>query len=95
MFAIRSRGSGAAMSHTKSHSPCPATRSTMDEQIWRMVASCSRTRRGVKPLFTSLRRRVCAGSSIEIIIGSGSPCGRGALKLENVAASFSMVITSW
>ena len=63
-------------------------------QMLRIVASWSRTRRGVKPRLTSLRRRECSGSSIEIIIGSWSPCGRGARWLENVSGSFSTASTS-
>jgi len=66
---MRSSGSGAAMSQTKSHSPFGATRSMIPVQMRRIVCSWSRTRRGVKPFATSLRRRECSGSSIEIIIG--------------------------
>ena len=50
----------------------------------------SRTRLGVKPRFTSLRRCLCSGSSMEIIIGSEFPWGRGLRYEENVLGSFSM-----
>ena len=52
------------------------------------------TFRGVKPRFTNERRCWCCGSSIEIIIGRGSPWGRGARADENVFGSFSMASTS-
>ena len=61
MSAMSSSGSGAAMSQTKSHSPFGATRSMISVQMRRIVASWSRTRRGVKPRLTSLRRRRVLG----------------------------------
>ena len=74
---MRSSGSGAAMSHTKSHSPRSHTLSMISLQITRIRASCSATRFGVNPWYTSDRRRWCSGLSMLIIIGSGIPCGRG------------------
>ena len=87
-------GSQAAMSMTKSHSPCSHTASMMSSHASRTSASRSRTRRGVKPLLTSLRRRKCSGSSMSIIIGSGPESGRMPWALENVAGSFEMALRS-
>ena len=50
--------------------------------------SLSRTRSGVKPRLTSLRRFQCSGSSMSIIIGSGPESGRMPPAFENVAGSF-------
>ncbi len=79
MSPIRSSGSGAAMSQTKSHSPFSHTRSMISSTDAGDLCSCSRTRRGVKPRFTSLRRRRWPGSSIEIIIGQRVALGAGRL----------------
>ena len=57
-------------------------------QISRMSASLSRTRLGVNPRLTSLRRFQCAGSSMSIIIGSGPLSGRMPPAFENVSVSF-------
>ena len=92
--AIIISGSGAATSHTKSQVPASHTRSTMRRHSPATVSSISPMRRGVKPRFTSERRRWWSGSSIEIIIGSGVPWGRGARRLEKVLGSFSMASTS-
>ena len=92
--AITINGSGAAMSHTKSQEPRSHTRSTMPRHRSPTRCSISEIRRGVKPRFTRPRRRRWSGSSIEIIIGRGWPCGRGARRLENVAGAFSMASTS-
>ena len=92
--AITINGSGAATSHTKSQVPASHTRSTMRRHSPATVSSISAMRRGVKPRFTSERRRWWSGLSIEIIIGSGVPWGRGARRLENVFGSFSMARTS-
>ena len=88
------RGSGAAMSHTASAVPASQTRSTMRRHRAATVSSSSPMRRGVNPRLTSERRRWWSGSSIEIIIGSGVPWGRGARLLEKVFGSFSMASTS-
>ena len=82
------------MSHTKSHSPRSQTASMICVQSLRITGSLSRTRFGVKPAYTRRRRRVWSGSSIEIIIGSPWPCGRGLNLLENVFGSFSILSTS-
>ena len=82
------------MSQTKSHSPRSHTLSMICVQSFRIVGSLSRTRFGVKPWYTRRRRRVWSGSSIEIIIGSPPPCGRGLNLLENVFGSFSIARTS-
>ena len=42
----------------------------------RTFGSCSRTRFGVNPRLTSLRRFQCSGSSMSIIIGIGPVSGR-------------------
>jgi hypothetical protein len=69
-------GSHAAMSHTKSHSPRSATASISRSVVRRIESSWSRTRRGVNPVLTSLRRWRWAGSSMSIIIGMGPESGR-------------------
>jgi hypothetical protein len=91
---MSSSGSGAATSQTKSHPPRSHTASRIEVQSRSTVASCWATRRGVNPRLTRERRRWCSGLSIEIIIGRAYPWGRGARRLENVAASFSMASTS-
>ena len=78
-------GSGAATSLTKSHSPRSHTASMISSQPARTSVSLSRTRRGVKPLFTSFRRCRCSGSSMSIIIGSGGKSGRMPPAFENVS----------
>ncbi len=83
------------MSQTKSQWPCSQTLSMIASHITSRSGSWSRTRFGVKPRATRLRRRKCCGSSIEIIIGRLMPCGLGARTLENVAGSRSMRTTSW
>ena len=57
-------------------------------------SALSRTRRGVKPLFTSWRRRRWSGSSMSIIIGRGPLSGRMPCELENVAGSTEIALTS-
>jgi hypothetical protein len=80
---ITIRGSGAAMSRTKSHSPRSHTASMISSQIRRSRSSWASTRRGVKPLLTSLRRSLCPGSSMSIIIGLAALSGRMPCALEN------------
>ena len=87
-------GSGAATSRTRSHEPRSHTASMIESHTRRMRSSLSRTRRGVKPLLTSLRRRRWSGSSMSIIIGSGPLSGRMPPALENVAGSAEMALTS-
>ncbi len=87
---MRIIGSGAAMSWTKSHSPCSQTVSMIASHTSRIFCSLSRTRRGVKPLLTSFRRFQCSGSSMSIIIGIGPLSGRIPPAFENVAGSFSI-----
>ncbi len=50
-------GRGAATSRTRSQEPVSHTASRIESHTRRMRSSLSRTRRGVNPLFTSLRRR--------------------------------------
>ena len=76
MSPIMIIGRGAAMSLTKSHSPCSHTASMISSARLADLGSLSRTRRGVKPRLTSLRRCRCSGSSMSIIIGSGRLSGR-------------------
>ncbi len=67
--AITWSGSSAATAVTKSHSPRSITSSTIVRATSRMRSSSWVTMRGVKPLFTSSRMRVCRGGSwISIII---------------------------
>ena len=94
MSPIMIIGSMAATSLTRSHSPCSQTESMISSQAWRTLSVSSRTRRGVKPRLTSLRRLQCSGSSMSIIIGSGPLSGRMPPALENVAESFEMAFTS-
>ena len=61
-------GSRAATSVTKSHSPLAATTSMMRAVSSRICTSSFDTMRGVKPLFTSNRYRVCIGGSMLSII---------------------------
>ena len=69
-------GTWMAKSSTKSHSP----RSAISSMIWldssRMWSASWRTIRGVKPLLTSRRWRVCSGSSIEMIDIGAATLGR-------------------
>ena len=69
-------GTWMAKSSTKSHSP----RSAISSMIWfdssRMWSESWRTMRGVKPLLTSRRWRVCSGSSIEMIDIGAATFGR-------------------
>ena len=62
--AIACSGSSAAMSSTKSADPFSITLSTI--MLARACNACSRRpiMRGVKPLFTSSRYRVCFGGSM-------------------------------
>ena len=66
--AITCNGSSAEISVTKSHSPFSLTASMMLLAWRRMVSWSWLTRRGVKPLFTSSRYRVCMGGSMFSII---------------------------
>ena len=89
MSPIMIIGSGAAMSQTKSHSPRSHTASMIaSHDVADLRSSLSRTRRGVKPRFTSLRRFQCSGSSMSIIIGIGPVSGRMPPAFENVVGSF-------
>ena len=82
------------MSHTKSHSPRSQMPSMISSQTARILSSLSRTRRGVKPRFTSLRRDQCCGSSMSIIIGIGPLSGLMPPAFENVLGSFETARTS-
>ena len=88
-------GSGAAMSHTKSHSPRSQTRSMISVQMRRTVGSWSRTRRGVNPRFTSFRRREWWGSSMSIIIGSAGESGRMPPALDHTSGVRDTCLRSW
>ena len=83
-------GTQAAMSQMKSHSPRSHTSSTSACTMRWMCGSCSRTRFGVNPFDTSLRRLRCSGSSMSIIIGIGPVSGRMPPAFENVAGSDSI-----
>src|SRR6478672_10125653 len=87
---IMMSGTQAAMSQMKSHSPRSHTSSTSAWTIRWIPGSCSRTRFGVKPLATSLRRLRCSGSSMSIIIGIGPVSGRMPPAFENVVGSDSI-----
>jgi hypothetical protein len=88
MSPISTIGSGAATSRTKSHAPRSQTLSMIASHLSRISPSRSRTRPGVKPRFTTLRRFQCSGSSMSIIIGMGPESGRMPPALENVDGSF-------
>ena len=79
MSPIMISGSGAAMSHTKSHSPRSHTASMISSQtVADLVLAARAPGAGVKPRFTSLRRCQCSGSSMSIIIGIGPGVGPDA-----------------
>ena len=65
-------GTHAATSRTRSNSPRSAAASSSVRVVRRIASSWSRTRRGVKPLFTSLRRFMCSGSSESIMLGTAA-----------------------
>ena len=69
-------GSGAAMSRTKSHSPRSHTASISASHSFSMAGTLSMTRLRVNPELTSLRRRMCAGSSMSIMYGIPGWSGR-------------------
>ena len=71
------RGSAAAISLTKSHSPSAATRSTISRAWVRTFSSIFATWRGVKPRFTMSRIFVCFGASMLIIDPSHSAISGG------------------
>ena len=77
-------GSGAATSWTKSQRPARRRASTSSLQIARILGSWSSTRRGVKPLLTSARRRRCSGSSMLIIDGIGGESGASRGRAEGL-----------
>ena len=60
-------GSSAATDSTQSSSPRPTAVSRMSRARARIRSSYAFTTRGVKPLLTSARMRVCAGGSVSII----------------------------
>jgi hypothetical protein len=93
MSPITTIGSGAARSRTKSHSPCSHTRSMRSSQISVTWSRVARTRAGVKPRLTSLRRFRWPGASMSIIHGIGPVSGRLPPALENVAGSRPTAIT--
>ena len=74
--AMACSGSSAAMSATKSHEPASATLSTMAVALAVRWVSSRPIMRGVKPLFTRSRYRVCRGGSMYSIISrTMSPSG--------------------
>ncbi len=73
MSPITTIGIQRAMSRTKSHSPRGATASISSPVSLRSIGSWASTRRGVKPRFTRLRRRLWSGSSRLIIDGIQEP----------------------
>jgi hypothetical protein len=94
MSPITIIGSGAATSRTKSQRPCPATAAMSSRQIRRSFGSWSSTRRGVKPRFTSPRRRLCSGSSMLIIDGIAGASGRELPLEQNSSGLFETRCTS-
>src|SRR4051812_48973683 len=60
----------------------------------RTFASCARTCCGVKPLFTSLRRCQCTGSSCSIIIPVGPLSGRIPPPLDHTSGCFEICLMS-
>src|SRR4051794_14583914 len=60
----------------------------------RTFGSCARTCCGVNPLFTSLRRRQCTGSSCSIIIPVGPLSGRMPPALDHTAGCFEISLMS-
>ena len=94
MSPITAIGSGAAMSQTKSHSPCSHTASISVSHSEPIDPSRSFTRLRVKPELTSLRRNRCCGSSISIIIRQPGWSGRMPPALENSSGFRSASITA-
>jgi hypothetical protein len=86
-------GSGDARSRTTSHAPASQTWSIRSSQTARRLGSAERTRPGVNPRLTSLRRLAWADPSMSIIHGSGPVSGRLPPALENVAESRSAART--
>ncbi len=85
--AMTIKGSGLAMSSTKSHSPRAATRSISSRATSRMCSNIALMRDGVKPRLTSRRWRACSGSSIETMERSPAPPPLGLMPwaLENTS----------
>jgi hypothetical protein len=94
MSPIMIIGRCAATSPTKSNERFARARSIRSTQIARTFASCSAMRRGVNPLFTRLRRRLCAGSSMLIMDGIGGESGRMPSALQKVSGFLATRITS-
>ncbi len=76
-----SRGRGAAISVTKSHSPRGATRSTTRRATSSMVSSMAATRRGLKAADTIRRRRAWRGLSVEIMPAKYSTISLGRSRM--------------
>jgi hypothetical protein len=86
MSPITAIGIHCASSVTNSHSPRGETASSSSVVSLRSIGSCAATRRGVKPRFTRLRRRLCCGSSRLIIDGiHESRSGRELLLEQNTS----------
>ena len=73
MSAIMTRGSGAAMSATRSHAPFSHTRSMISSQTWRMRGSRSRTAWGVNPALTDAPVAPVFGGVHVDHVGQGVP----------------------
>ena len=93
MSAIITRGSGAAMSATRSQAPDSHTRSMISSHTAAMRGPRARTAWGVNPSLTSRRRRRCSGASMSIMCGSGV-FGRDPPVLEKRCGSWPMARTS-
>ena len=88
-------GRGAATSRTKSQLPFSATPSISCPTTRRIKGSWSLTRRGVKPRFTRLRRRLWSGSSRLIIDGIQVPSsGRELLPEQKTRGFFEQCMMS-
>ncbi len=81
MSQMISRGSGAAISVTKSHSPRPATRSITRSATASMVSSMLATRRGLNAAETIRRRRAWRGLSVEIMPAKYSTISGGRSRM--------------
>ncbi len=82
------KGSAAAISVTKSHSPSGATRSTISFACSRTESSMRATWRGVKPRLTIRRSLVCFGASMLIIEPSHSAISAGMSPIVDVGAEW-------